>query len=206
MTEDNTIDPVSPAGAPVSDGKQPAASLDATSGATDDNQATQPETIKDPEAYWKAQAEKNTRINDKLNSQIASFEARIKGMEEAQQKDLLEAIAALRTDYDAQQKELSEQLKAAQDSAQTEKVGALRIRLTVAANLPEEMASFLKGETEEAISKEVETLAKHIGQKPPLAAIRTTNPAGAVVDASGKPSWMGQTDTFGKGGASIVGE
>jgi hypothetical protein len=114
----------------------------------------------------------------------------------------LDAVNAAKAEAAEQHAALTKALDEATAKADAERIQALRVKAVSNAKLPDDFVNFLKGENEEDIAKEIETLAKHIGAQQPLASIRTTN-AAASQTSDGAPSWLTQTSTFGRGGVSL---
>ncbi len=201
MTDGNPTDQDAPAAPPNIDSQAAAPALDPPA-AGNESEATKPDEIRDPAAYWKAQARKERTRKRQARNPTRRPSKQFAGLQEAQQQTLLEAVKAAKAEAAEQHEALTKALTEATAKADAERVQALRVKAIANAKLPDDFVNFLKGESEEDIAKEIETLAKHIGQQQPLASIRTTN-AAASQTSDGAPSWLTQTSTFGKGGVSL---
>lgn len=147
--------------------------------------------IENPDAYYKAQAEKYQRLFEKVNGELTTAQSLAQKLQDEQRQ----AVEKLVSDALAKLEQEKAQVLA---EAEAEKLKALRVRLAVAQGLDAELADFLTGTDEATLTEQVKKLAEKVKPKAPN--LRTGNNLGGGNQSGGRPSWMGTGGTFGGGG------
>lgn len=128
-----------------------------------------------PEAFYKAQAEKFERLFKKAEAQNQTLESQIQTMEEKQQE-------AFRQQLDSWKSELDAEMEALKAEAEGERLGRLRAEaMAVAGWAPEDIAElgeFITGETPEEIQAQVEKLSTRLTRPAATTRARLGNAGG----------------------------
>jgi DNA repair exonuclease SbcCD ATPase subunit len=124
--------------------------------------------IRDPAAYYKAQAEKLDRLLKREAETRASLEKRLETIGQQTSEDVMSEFETLKAELEAER-----------TAAQQARLEAERTRAVTAAGLPPALAKFVTGEDAEAIAAQVEELSQLLPKTPPAAEkSRTANPSG----------------------------
>lgn len=164
----------------------PPADAPAADDAGQEDSQEQADDIRDPEAYWKAQAEKNQRLLDKTSQQIETLKAQMERMQTEDREQIEQSI-----------EELKAEAEAAKAEAETERVNLMRVRIAGQVGIPDALAARLQGSTEDEIRADAEAikaaLPKASGQ-----GSRMGNPPGSDGNTSNPKDWLtNNSDPFG---------
>jgi hypothetical protein len=146
--------------------------------------------IINPEAKYKAEAEKYQRLFEKATAELTTAQSLAQKLQDEQRQTVEKLISDAMAKIDAEKAQFIAQ-------AEAEKLKAMRTRLVVASGLDADLAEFLTGTDEATIAEQVKKLAEKV--KPKAPSLRSGNSLGGQ-SAGGKPSWMGTSSSFGGGG------
>lgn len=160
MADENAVPPAGDADS----GGDPAEN--AQGGAAVD-QPTSESEIRDPAAYYKAQAEKLERLLKKEADTRQTLEQRLETVGKSTEDSVKAEFEALKAELEAER-----------TAAQQARLDAVRAKAVADAGLPGNLAKFVRGEDAEAIAAEVEELKSLYSPPKPKAAesARTANP------------------------------
>lgn len=185
MTDDNTQGQAAPGGAQVPEAPD-----------NDNNQQTPPpegQGIQNPEAYYKAQAEKFQRLHSKAETDIATVKAQLESLQGSQAEALQKKLD-----------ELTGELETQKSQAEADRVDAMRMKALAAAKLdPETMLEFVTATDTDGIKAQVEKLAGFASPTQQRGShLGNAGDGGQAVDLSwlpGHPNYS-SNDAFGGGG------
>lgn len=137
--------------------------------------------ISNPEAYYKAQAEKFERLFRKAEEQATAATLKLKDREGEDVQQINQQLETLRAE-----------LQAERQKAEQERLTALKLRIGAQHNLDPEIAMRLVGDDEAALSEDAQKLAAKVVPTNQRKA-STGNPAG---NSDGKPTWGHRIDPW----------
>lgn len=174
---------------------QDADSADSSAGADEDA----PEDVRNPEKFYRAQAEKFERLLKDAEEKAKALENRVNTLEAAQREKVESAIAETKRGYEEAKAALKAQ---AEDAA----ADALRWSAIAKHGLSPDDVDFLTAKTPEGVERQAARLAERVAAKradDAKAARRTETPANPGGDNPPDGSWVNRrwnSGTFGHGG------